>query len=264
VADRNRIALIDGDVLIYASGFASDAAAKSLYKQEHPEDKELKHFDIKKHHEPINYVLHGSSGMVDSLLRHSEADDYVIYISHPVNFREGFYEPYKRNRDTLHKPFWYNEIKDYLFENHPTKFSAKGDEADDAMGIMQMALNEDDSLEPIIVTIDKDLDMIPGLHYNFSKTKKANGIYRIDDPEGLQLFYTQILQGDTSDNIPGMFHKTGQKCTVQYKYPLEGMDDEEDMRNYVLQVFNGDVDHVDLMGKLLWIKRDNRWYDERL
>lgn len=261
---RDRFALIDGDVLVYQAGFASDAAAKSLYRQKHPEDPELKHFNIKKHHEPVNYTLHGTNELIQSLIRNAEADDYRIFVSHPVNYREDFFRDYKVNRNIEHKPFWYTEIKDYLFENHPTEYSEQGDEADDAMGILQCALNEDDRLEPIIATIDKDLDMIPGLHYNFSKNRKKDGIYRVDDPEGLQKFYTQILTGDTSDNIPGMFQTLGKKCDMRYQYPIEGMEDEREMYEYVLDVFNGDTKHITSMGKLLWIKRDNRWYDERI
>ena len=261
---KHRIALIDGDVLVYSTGFASDAAAKSLYKQQHPEDELLINFDISVHHEPLNYTLHGTGELIGSLLRNSEADDYRIFVSHPVNYREIFYPPYKTNRDVSHKPHWYDEIKEYLFKRHPTEYSEQGDEADDALGIMQMAFADDKDVETIIVSIDKDLDMIPGLHYNFSKTRKANGIYRVDDPEGLQKFYTQIITGDTSDGIPGLYQKTGRKAKAQYLYPLEGMSDEGKMRDYVIDVFDGDIEHVDLMGQLLWIKRNGRWYKDRL
>ena len=79
---KQRIALIDGDVLVYQAGFASDAAAKSL----------------KTEFEPLNYALHGTNELIQALLRNSEADDYRVFVSHPVNFREQFYPPYKTNR----------------------------------------------------------------------------------------------------------------------------------------------------------------------
>lgn len=261
---RSRLALIDGDVLVYASGFASDAAAKSLYRQNNPKDVPLDDFDINEHHEPFNYTRHGMSGMIDSLIKHSEADDYRIFLSHPVNYREGFYPPYKTNRNVQHKPYWYDELKDYLLNEHPTEYSVQGEEADDALGRAQMAFRGDLEVESIIVSIDKDLDMIPGLHYNFSKNRKDDGVYCMQDPEGLQKFYTQILTGDPSDGIPGMFKTLGLKAEKRYLYPLEGMEHEEEMREYVIKVYRGDVEHVNLMGKLLWIKRDERWYDERI
>lgn len=251
-------------MLVYNTGFASDAAAKSLYKQHHPEDQQLKYFDIEKHHEPLNYTLHGTSESIDSLLRNSEADNYRIFISHPVNYRELFYPPYKTNRDVSHKPYWYDEIKDYLFQNHPTTYSEQGEEADDALGKTQCAFNADEEVETIIVTIDKDLDMIPGLHYNYSKNRKADGIYRVDDPAGLRAFYSQIIKGDSSDGIPGMFQTLGRKADAKFFYPLEGMNHEQEMRDYVIKLFRDDADYVNLMGKLLWIKRDNQWYDERV
>lgn len=259
---KTRLALIDGDVLLYQSGFASDAAAKSLYRQQHPEDPKLQHFNVQEHHEPLNYTLHGTRELIDALLRNSGATDYRVYISHPVNYREQYYPEYKMNRDIGHKPFWYDEIKEYLFDKHPTMYSEEGEEADDALGRTQMAFHGN-GIETVIVSIDKDLDMIPGLHYNFSKNNKAKGVYTVTDPEGLQAFYKQILTGDTSDNIPGMYATLGKKARAEYLYPIEGFTREEQMRNYVIDVFQGDVAYVNLMGKLLWIKRDHRWYDER-
>ncbi len=50
------------------------------------------------------------------------------------------------------------------------------------------------------MSIDKDLDMIRGWHYNFIKDKK----YFIDDQQAIKHFYTQILTGDRVDNIIGL------------------------------------------------------------
>ena len=188
----------------------------------------------------------------------AEADDYVIYLSHPVNFREHFYPEYKTNRDVTHKPHWEHEIRDHMLSGNAI-YSEIGDEADDAMGMAQMRARAD-GRETIICTIDKDLDMIPGLHYNFSKNKKANGVYRMEDPEALRLFYAQMIQGDSSDNIPGLFRKLGIKAAARYFYPLEGMETHAEMYRYVLDVYQGDKEFVDLNGKLLWIKRDPEWF----
>src|SRR4249919_4135396 len=159
-----RLGLIDGDVLVYASGFASDAAAKRVGEER----------------EDLRFAIHGLKTQIRSIITAAEADDVVIYLSHPVNFREAFYTPYKMNRNTLHKPLWYDELKEYLLEHAGAVYSELGDEADDAMGRAQM-----DSLaqgrETIICTVDKDLDMIPGLHYNWSKTRKADGVYHMED-----------------------------------------------------------------------------------
>lgn len=254
-----RLGLLDGDVLVYQCGFASDATAKAAYISSHGSDEG---FDIKQHHEPLRYTLHGVREKIKSILKATDSHDHQVFVSHPVNYREQFYPPYKMNRDTSHKPYWYDDIKGYLIDREPTVISEQGDEADDAMGIAQCSAAENKSIETIICTIDKDLNMIPGLHYNFSKNNISKGVYSMDDPECLALFYGQIIKGDSSDNIPGLFRKTGRKAEARYFYPLEGMKNETDMYNYVLDLFDGDVEHVRLMSKLLWIKRDSRWHDE--
>lgn len=146
----SRHAQIDGDVIVYNTGFASDSVAKKARKNA---GLPL----MGDEHEPIEFQLHGVAEKIRSLVRKAEADTYTIWMSHPVNDRERIYPEYKANRNDLHKPFWYEEIKQYLFDHKGALYSAKGDEADDAMGIAQMAAiaKEEDS---IIVTIDKDLD----------------------------------------------------------------------------------------------------------
>jgi len=51
----------------------------------------------------------------------------------------------------------------------------------------------------VIVSVDKDLLQIPGFHYNFVKKEKSC----VTKEQGIKHFYTQLLTGDTSDNIQG-------------------------------------------------------------
>lgn len=254
-----RLALIDADPLVYGSGFASDASAKRKWLERHGS---IEGFDIKEHHEPLEFCLQMTKQKLNGVVERCEADDYLLYLSHPVNKREEFFPEYKANRDVTHKPFWHVEIGDYLLERHKAQFSQEGDEADDALGIHQMALlSAEEGVEPIIATIDKDLDMIPGLHYNWSPTKEANGIYEMEDPECLRVFYTQMLTGDSTDNIPGVFKQLGIKATAQLKTPLETMTNVREMYDYVLGVYKGDREFLDVIGKLLWIKRSHHWWE---
>jgi len=52
----------------------------------------------------------------------------------------------------------------------------------------------------MIVTIDKDLDMVPGYHYNWLKQER----YFVTEEEGMRNFYIQVLTGDGVDNIQGL------------------------------------------------------------
>lgn len=257
-----RLALIDGDVIVYAAGFASDGQAKRDLLEQLGGDKAALEAHIEAHglpFQPVEYALQSVKQQIKGIVEASGADDYVTYLSHPVNFREGFFEDYKANRDITHKPHWADEIKEYLLDYHHAVFSELGDEADDALGMAQMRALAD-GRETVICSIDKDLNMIPGLHYNWSKNNKDKGVYLMEDPECLRLFYMQMITGDTADNIPGLYRKLGIKATADWLAPLEVMEDETDMYEYVLDTYRGDEEFVKLNGTLLWIKRDPEWY----
>lgn len=239
------IALIDGDVLKYQCGFASDAQAKKLGLP----------------HEDLSFCLHGVSETIKSIVKVVGADDYVVFVSGPLSYRKDSFPDYKANRDPTHKPHWYKEIDEYLFKRHNAVYSEEGDEADDAMGIAQCIPFSAKPDDTIICTIDKDLDCIPGWHYNFSKTRKENGVYFIEEEEANRFFYKQILTGDSTDNIPGMWKKLGKKATSKYTAPLDKMDDPADMFAHVVSCYDGDVEWVKWVGNLVWIKRtdDGLW-----
>lgn len=206
-----------------------------------------------KTHEELNFCLHGVSATIDSILNVTGADDYAIFVSHPINRRLADYPDYKANRDPTHKPYWFKEIHTYLFEKHYAMLSEEGDEADDALGMAQCASEHG---ETIICSIDKDLDGIPGLHYNFSKNRKKDGVYDVSELEANRFFYKQLLTGDSTDNIPGMFRKMGKKATSKYTAPLDKLTATKDMYHHVVECYEGDVEFVKMIGSLLWIKRD--------
>jgi len=108
----------------------------------------------------------------------------------------------------------------------------------------------------IIASIDKDLDMVPGKHFNFVKNKH----YEISNAEGRHKFWCQMLTGDKTDNIPGI-HGIGPKTAEKI---LNECKTDNDYRIRVLSYYTDNVysipcpeDHVDLIGKLLWIRREH-------
>lgn len=230
------LVLIDGDVLKYSCGFASDAQAKKRGEE----------------YEELRFCLNGVNKTITSIMEATGADEYLPIISHPNNRRKDIYPEYKANRDPLHKPYWFGQIHDFLFERHGAILSGEGDEADDAMGILQ-CLNPEDT---IIATIDKDLDGIPGWHYNFSKNRKENGTYYVEEVDADRFFYKQIITGDSADNIPGLFKTTGQKATKKWLAPLDDVHTPRDMFDYVVSCYEGKEEWVKWVGDLLWIKRE--------
>jgi 5'-3' exonuclease len=119
-----------------------------------------------------------------------------------------------------------------------------GQEADDAMGIAAYALEPG---EYCICTIDKDLDMIRGDHFNFTKDLR----YYITEEEGIRNFYKQILTGDRVDNVIGI-KGIGE---VKAERILKECKDENEMYTAVLEAYQGDEARVLENGQLLWIRR---------
>lgn len=100
------------------------------------------------------------------------------------------------------KPIYYNEIRAYLINKFGAKICKWG-EADDWLGA-------NPTPETIIASHDKDLLMIPAKHWRLRKNVgflvKDPGILKYDKGElkgtGKLWFVSQLLLGDTVDNIP--------------------------------------------------------------
>ena len=264
-------ALIDGDVIAYQAGFASDT---KTYTVQHPmtgdciEDTSKKVLNkycddnkIPRENivsivtpEPVSHCLHSVKIMIERIRTDIDADEVLICLSGKGNFRDALYADYKANRDPSHRPHWYQEIRDYMFANFPCIIS-EGEEADDVLGKLQYddyikAKEHELDCDTCVCTIDKDLNMIPSWHYNWNKEE----MYFVDRDNADLFFYEQLLTGDSADNIPGIkgigpvkakkilknkFTNADRWEAVQDQYDKAGITNEDLVRN----------------GMLLWIKR---------
>ena len=121
----------------------------------------------------------------------------TLYLTPSVgNFRDGLANraKYKGNRDAQTRPSHFKALQRRIIEVHGAVF-AEGEEADDAIGV---AISTDK--QATMVHIDKDLDQLPGSHYNWVD-KVA---YEVSPQEGVTYHYQQTLSGDAGDNIPGI------------------------------------------------------------
>ncbi len=161
--------LIDSDVIVYRAGHG---AAKGDYLMN------------------VEYAENILYPMIERFM----PCDYECFLTGKNNFRHSVatVKPYKGNRDPSTRPRYYKQLRDYLVEFWGAKV-IDGREADDAMG-------ESQTDETIICSIDKDLKMIPGKHYNFVKGE----ITEVSETEAIYNFFRQMLIGDRSDNIPGI------------------------------------------------------------
>jgi len=174
-----------------------------------------------------------------------------------ANFREAVAvtKPYKGTRKG-EKPKHYNNITAYMINCHPCVV-AEGCEADDLLAIYQTnALRSGE--ETIICTRDKDLRMVEGNHFGWLCGKQDQYGPRVVQPrEGFKWFCTQLLTGDTVDNIPGL-PRVG---PVKAAEILEGKETIPDMLKAVREAYKAKyegswADHMVEQGKLLWMCRE--------
>lgn len=131
-----------------------------------------------------------------------EADGSIIALSDPSRryFRHEYFPDYKKDRTHGQDPLVVMEVKEYLRSDSFKSKTVETLEADDVLGILATHPSAVKG-EKVIVTADKDLKQIAGLHFN--PTKPALGLSTVTPLEGDMQFYTQTLTGDSTDRFPG-------------------------------------------------------------
>jgi len=232
--------IIDADPVVYRAGFAaethnyqviaetpdgelvekffpkceeSSAGAKKIaWKKEH-EDYIILEDTMIPDVEPLPFALRGVKLTMEACIQDAEremrqkATTVSVLLSGPDNFRNEIatIKPYKGNRDKAYRPIHYEAIRKYMFDNWDARL-IEGHEADDECSILSWVDFAADT-PYVICTIDKDLDQIPGPHYDYAKKV----MYDVYFNDASYFFWKQTLTGDPTDNIQGMF-RVGDKA----------------------------------------------------
>lgn len=204
-------ALIDADILCYSFGSLTD-------DEGHPLRKDL--------------IMNHLNSKIKEIKERSGSDEYLLFLSGDNNFRkkEGTIKPYKGTRPS-EKPHAFPYVKEFLASGkvHPVQI-CDGYEADDGLGIAQFSeiskqvllcraqRNDWDTRSDYVETLkqnpgtcicsnDKDMLMIPGYHYSWSVSDriKEKETHWVDEEEADYNFFSQLLTGDSTDNIPGLY-----------------------------------------------------------
>ena len=212
-------ALVDADILVYRFGFASEG-------------------------DPAEFALARLSEFLDNLSMSDGIDEVWGYLTGHGNFRKeiAVTAPYKGNR-VAPKPYHFQLLREYM----ERAWGFEVIEADVAIGIEAYRHEPDETL---IVSIDKDLNMIRGHHYNFVKEER----YYVTEEEAIRNFYLQILTGDKVDNIIGL----SGIGPVKSKKLLVDCNNELEMYEAVLKAYDGDEARVLENARLLWILREEK------
>jgi hypothetical protein len=226
--------IIDADPIVYRCGFASETPTYHLvmegdegvyeavfapydgqtagarmqkWIQDHPDDDVLEKEKVV-HPEPESYAHQTVRTQIYSIEKecrsYYQVEDFEsisVILSGPGNYRAGLATvfPYKGNRDPDHKPHWYQSIRNLLTREWGASV-VHGREADDECSILAHGHRRVGS-DYVIATIDKDLDQIPGHHYNYLKQV----FYANSVSDAATFFWQQCLSGDATDGVPGCF-----------------------------------------------------------
>lgn len=227
--------LIDGDIIAYRAAFSTEQMGAS--------DTRRKVDDL------IQFIL-------DSTVLFPEIGlDYVVYLTGKGNFRDNIAKshPYKGNRKSVQKPRHLQTARDHM-ESEYQAIISKGEEADDLIAKEAARLD----YHACVASIDKDMLQIPCWHFNI-----VRGDYlKVEPYGGIKFFYTQILTGDTADNIVGLW-KVG---PVKAKKILEDAETEQELWDLVVKAYDGNEDRVIENARLLWLRREEEeiWQPPRV
>lgn len=200
--------LVDGDILAFRAGFACEktkymtVGAKLEYFDDAKSAKEHAFSNdtviwSRKETEPEDKAIM----LVDLMLGEIYArfadqnPSLVVFCSGVGNYRHSIATraSYKGNRAGSVPPTHLKAIRTHLQFKHGAIVS-QGEEADDLIGIFMT-----DFPDSVCVSIDKDLKQLPGRHYDFVKKEETT----VSAKEASINFYSQVLSGDSTDNVPG-------------------------------------------------------------
>lgn len=218
------MALVDGDIVVYSNAASAE-------------------------NDPVEVAYMRIDQMMHSILDTTSSDTFRVFLSGANNFRYEIYPEYKANRKDMVDPRWRAACKEYLVREWNAEVT-DGYEADDALGINQ-------TTDTIICSIDKDLDMIPGMHYSWPIVRKGaivreGKIYDVSLLEGLVSFYKSLLVGDRTDNIFGV----AGIGPVKAEKEIAHLQTEEEMFNRVAELYGEDMNRLLMNGKCLYIMRE--------
>ena len=205
--NRDNIALLDGDIILYSVCFPKKQTEEEIKLMGNQLDRTLD--DV------INEI---NNYLIDVLVT-TNCIFYKGFLS-GKSFRKDIatIKEYKGNR-TQEKPKYFYELKKYLIEQWG--FYQDNElqyEADDLIASWNKIYKER-NWNPIIITIDKDMDQLSGNHYNPRKKE----FYSISESQANYFLWNQIIVGDSTDNIKGIegIGKIGASKILQNKLDHE-------------------------------------------
>ena len=192
-----RTALIDADVFLYT------AASANEYECRWDEWLHTLHADLPS-------AIAQFQDTVGTITEDLQADRVIMALTDSVNWRKSVMPAYKSQRAKTRKPVIYKALREWVAEHYDV-FQRPGLEGDDVLGILSTGCTVKG--ERIIVSLDKDMQSIPGLLLNDNHARKGMAVDKATTyvdyvkevtTEQADYFHAmQTLTGDTTDGYPG-------------------------------------------------------------
>jgi 5'-3' exonuclease len=201
------ILLVDADSLIFASCYSNDKQGQF-------------YTDIE---DAINKFDQQFMKIVNDLEERFEIEKVITFNGSKGNFRKKITTVYKANRKKQDLPPLLHDMHDYVKKQYNSVYGY-GIETDDLVSAYWFSLSKDLGRENVmIVSIDKDYRQFPALIYNYHYNHRE--IIDITPEEAMFNFYSQMIEGDTADNV-NYFKGKGKKfaknylkdCKTKYQY----------------------------------------------
>lgn len=190
------LVLIDADIVTFQAAATSEA---TVHFGDSEDDQALVQ-------EP-DVALFKCNGLIHDIMEAVGSEHVLLCFScspSKDNFRRQVLPTYKHNRVKSWKPKLLASLRSMLEETYPA-LSVHKLEADDIMGILTKTEGR-----TAIATIDKDLDQLPGLHFNW----KHQDLYTVSNDQANYHRWAQVLSGDAVDGYTGI-PRVGPKTAVK-------------------------------------------------
>ncbi len=241
---KQKLALIDADTMIYQAAaliqknpvttkhkvnrknvktWDNITEFRTWLKQDENQGYLEEHFEISKEAiltEPLEHAYHVLKLQVEKVASKEWCKGIHLYVGGNGNYRKDYatITPYKGNRGE--KPLAFYDVLAFFMEEYKGYITmCHGEEAEDGVAyeawpryLKARTKRNKELMDVVICHVDKDLNQIPGWHYNYSKDED---VFWLSDLEAGVHFWWQMLKGDPTDCIPGL-QGVGQNTRNKY------------------------------------------------
>lgn len=195
--------IIDGDILLYKIGCSHD--------------KPVQFGDDAPIMPDVSAAKDAFVLFIDDMKKTLKADKITLCFTTGRSWRYDIWDKYKANRPK-ERPEIVGKLKTWAMVHYAQDLLVRdGFEADDLLG-----LSQDINGGTIICSSDKDLNQIPGRHYDWKRsvifgddgTLVDERQFTVTPEEAERFFWSQVLTGDPSDGYPGVPGIGPKKATV--------------------------------------------------